>query len=167
MNADTIQMLYDYNYWAHHLVWKCITPLTDEQFATNTGYSWGSVHSQLVHTMSAEWMWFERIKGQSPSAMFSPEDFPTREAIRTRWDALEAEVRGYIDSLTDDALLHTFEYATTSGNRYQGNLLETLLHVVNHGTDHRAQMLAMIHHLGGKTVEQDLVFYLREKREKA
>jgi uncharacterized damage-inducible protein DinB len=39
------------------------------------------------------------------------------------------------------------------------------LHVINHGTDHRAQILAMLNQLGGETVEQDLIFYLREKAE--
>ena len=38
-----------------------------------------------------------------------------------------------------------------------------LLHVFNHGTDHRAQALAMIDRLGGETVGQDLLTYLVEQ----
>jgi uncharacterized damage-inducible protein DinB len=37
-----------------------------------------------------------------------------------------------------------------------------LLHVVNHGTDHRAQILGMIDRMDGPTIEQDLIFFLRE-----
>jgi len=40
---------------------------------------------------------------------------------------------------------------------------ETLLHVVNHGTDHRAQILAMLHGMGAPTVAQDLLFYMRSR----
>ncbi|MBE2271224.1 MAG: hypothetical protein IAE80_23520, partial [Anaerolinea sp.] len=34
-----------------------------------------------------------------------------------------------------------------------------MLHVVNHGTDHRAQVLAMLHSLGAPTFAQDMVFH--------
>ena len=37
---------------------------------------------------------------------------------------------------------------------------QILLHMVNHGTDHRAQILARLHELGAPTTEQDLVLYL-------
>ena len=35
-----------------------------------------------------------------------------------------------------------------------------LLHLVNHGTDHRAQMLAMLNSLGAPTFAQDYLHYL-------
>jgi uncharacterized damage-inducible protein DinB len=38
---------------------------------------------------------------------------------------------------------------------------ELLMHIANHATDHRAQILAMLHHhFGVKTIEQDMIFYL-------
>jgi uncharacterized damage-inducible protein DinB len=37
-----------------------------------------------------------------------------------------------------------------------------LAHVVNHGTDHRGQILATLHGLGAPTVEQDMMFFLWE-----
>jgi uncharacterized damage-inducible protein DinB len=36
---------------------------------------------------------------------------------------------------------------------------QVLLHVVNHGTDHRAQTLRLLNDLGIKTVSQDYIFY--------
>jgi uncharacterized damage-inducible protein DinB len=36
---------------------------------------------------------------------------------------------------------------------------QTLLHLVNHGTDHRAQVLRALHDFGAETFDQDLVFY--------
>lgn len=42
---------------------------------------------------------------------------------------------------------------------------ELLLHVANHATDHRAQILAMLNQeFGATTCEQDLLFYLLDKR---
>ena len=44
---------------------------------------------------------------------------------------------------------------------YQHKIGEALIHVVNHSTDHRAQMLRLIGDYGGQTFEQDIIFYLR------
>jgi uncharacterized damage-inducible protein DinB len=37
---------------------------------------------------------------------------------------------------------------------------QVLLHVVNHGTDHRAQLLRLLNDLGVKTTSQDYIFYV-------
>jgi uncharacterized damage-inducible protein DinB len=36
---------------------------------------------------------------------------------------------------------------------------QVLLHVANHGTDHRAQLLRLLNDLGVRTVAQDDIFY--------
>jgi uncharacterized damage-inducible protein DinB len=157
-----IKRLYDYTYWAHHRVWQhAILPLSDEQYHRPLAYSIGSIHQQVVHTMSAEWMWFSRMRGETPRAMLDPADFPDRPAVRARWDEVEAMVRAYLEALSEADLDRRFEYRTTGGTPDSQPLGEVLLHVVNHGTDHRAQMLAQIHAMGGPTIEQDLIFYLR------
>jgi len=38
-------------------------------------------------------------------------------------------------------------------------LWQVLIHVVNHGMDHRAQILRLLHDLGVKTTSQDYIFY--------
>lgn len=163
MNADTFRMLYDYNYWAHRRVWDCVMKLTDAQFTAGSEYSLGSVHAQLVHVMSAEEIWFFRLRGESLAAMRKPEDFPTRLEIRHKWNLIERDVRAYVNRLTDADLLTNVCYRTTTGKTCSDSLAGVLLHVVNHGTDHRAQILSLIDQLGGETVEQDLIFYMREK----
>ena len=40
-----------------------------------------------------------------------------------------------------------------------------LLHVANHGTDHRAQILRVLHDLGVQTTSQDLIFYVYDHLE--
>jgi len=39
---------------------------------------------------------------------------------------------------------------------------QVLLHVINHGTDHRAQLLRTLHDLGATTSSQDYIFYVYE-----
>lgn len=164
MNLDYIRTLYDYNYWAHRKVWDCAATLTEEQFTRDLGYSWKSIRGQLVHVMGAEWLWFQRLRGTSPGGLPAEANYPTREAIRQEWDTIETDVRGYVNALTNESLATAIDYRTTSGKPQSQPKWQILLHVVNHGTDHRAQILAMLYQLGAPTVEQDLLFYFREQQ---
>jgi len=76
------------------------------------------------------------------------------------WDALEGEWRTFVERLNDTDLDTTITYRTlSSGETLQTPLWLILAHILNHSTDHRAQTLALIHQVGGKTVAQDLMLY--------
>jgi uncharacterized damage-inducible protein DinB len=156
VNADYFRTLYNYNYWAHRHVWDdCIVHLTDEQFTRDIGYSWRSIHGQVVHTMSAEWIWLSRLEGISPTSMFKNEDYPDRSVVRAKWDEIETQVRAYMDRLLDTQLDEIVHYQNTSGQSYSKKRFEILAHLANHGTDHRAQILAMLYQLDAPTIGQD------------
>jgi uncharacterized damage-inducible protein DinB len=121
------------------------------------------VHEQLVHTMGAEWLWLQRVKEESPVPFLSAADYPTRESIRSKWDAVERNWREYVGALRDEQLDEIFTFISINGNaRREIARWEALSTIINHSTDHRAQTMALIHQLGGKTVEQDFVFYTWE-----
>lgn len=163
MTAEHYRRLIEYTYWAHKRVWDCAMALSDEQFNRPCDYSMGSVKDQLVHTMAAEWLWLERLKGTSPDALFSSADFPTRDSIRAKWDEVEADWRAYVAALRDEQLDEILHYTSITGRApRQTPRWEALSQIINHGTDHRAQTLSLIHQLGGKTIEQDFVFYTWE-----
>ena len=163
MNAAYFRRLFDYNYWAHRRVWECVEQLTESQFTQPCDYSIGSIHDQMVHTMAAEWLWLARVCGTSPSSLFGTADYPTRAAVRAKWDAIEADWRAYVDRLEDSQINEVIEYVSLNGKMTRCTpLWECLMQVINHGTDHRAQTLALIHQVGGKTVEQDFIFYAWE-----
>lgn len=161
MNADTYRSMIDYTYWAHRRVWDCIVKLSDEQYYRPSDYSMGSVHEQVVHTMTSEWLWLQRVRGEAPPAAFeSAADYPTRDAVRARWDEVEAAWRAFGDALTDDQLQQTIRFTSVTGSKTRTHpVWEGVTQILNHATDHRAQILALIHQLGGETVAQDFIFY--------
>lgn len=161
MNPEWYTTLIDYNYWARDRVWQCILTLDEEQFTRDLGYSWRSIHGQVVHTMSAEWIWFSRFSGVSPTGFLSLEDFPTREAVYAEWQTVEALARDFVQRLTPELLQSDLHYSATNGTPQVAPLWHLLSHVLNHSTDHRAQMLAMLHQLGAPSVEQDMIIYFR------
>ena len=67
-------------------------------------------------------------------------------------------MRAYLAILRDDML---FENPFPDHDEDKVLILwQVLVHVVNHGTDHRAQLLRTLNDLGVKTVSQDYVFYV-------
>lgn len=160
MNAAYFQGMIDYTYWAHHLIWECVLDLSEEQYRRPCNYSVGSVHEQVVHTMGAEWLWLQRLRGEQPDPFLQPGDFPTRGDVRARWDTVETEWRAFRDGLTDERLAQNIIYTSIHGNkRREQPLWEGLAQIINHGTDHRAQTLSLIHQVGGRTLEQDFILY--------
>ena len=65
-------------------------------------------------------------------------------------------MRAYLAGLRDEMLFEK----PLSGEDENLILWQVLLHVVNHGTDHRAQILRVLNDLDVETDAQDYVFYL-------
>jgi uncharacterized damage-inducible protein DinB len=165
MQTAYIQTLIDYNYGEHHKVWHdCIMQLSDDQFYRDTGYSHGSIHADVVHVMSGEWWWISRAQGKSPQANFQPADYPDRPAIRARWDEIEAEVRGFVNDLDEAKLACPVQYTTPQGEVIDNHVWRILLHMLNHGTVHRAEIMAMSHLVGGPTFDISMMRYLYGSR---
>jgi uncharacterized damage-inducible protein DinB len=162
LSLDYIRMIWDYNYWGHHKLLNSLMTVSAEDFAKPIPYSIGSLNEQVVHTMWAEALWLTRIKGQ-PRVEFGAKDYASLPAVRQYWTLIESDWRNYIASLTENDLDRSIEVVQKkTGQTYNDGLSQILLHLVNHGTDHRAQMLRIIHDFGGETFEQDMIYYFRE-----
>jgi uncharacterized damage-inducible protein DinB len=169
MRASEIRTIFEYGYWAFDKVWDCANRLTDKQFAQELDYSRGSIRNQVIHMMSATQRWITRLHGGTPGPHLAYEDFSTRAATIAKWDALRAETLAYVNFLTEadlDGVIHW--QLPDRGMDAENTRWEILLHVANHATDHRAQILVMLNQqFGIQTVEQDLLFYLRERNSRS
>jgi len=164
MNADMLRTLYAYHFALHRRVWECIDHLTDEQFVAPVEYSLGSVRNHMVHLASVEERWLARMAGTPVPERLAYEDYPTRAAARARWEEVEAHFKSFLDGLSDDDLSRVVTYTISRrAEPVTSALWEILLHVVNHGTDHRAQVLPILHRAGAPTLEQDFMIYLWDR----
>jgi uncharacterized damage-inducible protein DinB len=158
MNADAFRHFYNYHFAENRKLWDSyIASLSQEQFIQEVGYSKGSVRNQIVHLMSVDDTWFSGLRGVEIPETLDPVRFDDRKIIRTHWDQVEQTMRDYLSKLRDEML---FEKPFPEGEDKDLILWQVLLHVVNHGTDHRAQILRLLNDLGVKTVSQDYIFYV-------
>lgn len=158
MNANAFRHFYDYHFAENRTIWDSyITLLSQEQFTQDVDYSHGSVRDQIVHLISVDDTWFSGLRGLEIPESLDPAGFKDRATIRAHWDQVEHNMRAYLAELRDDMLN---EKPFAEGEDQDLILWQVLLHVANHGTDHRAQLLRILNDLGVKTISQDYIFYV-------
>ncbi len=159
MNAAAFRHFYDYHFSENRKIWDgYIPPLTFEQFTQPVDYSHGSVRGQLIHLMEVDEVWFSELRGVEPSEPIAPANFDDREIIRAHWDSVEQGMRQYLAELRDEMLFD--KPIKEPEEDKELSVWQVLLHVANHGTDHRAQLLRVLYDLGAKTTSQDYIFYV-------
>ncbi len=163
MNADAFRHFYNYHFIENRKILEQVAALTFEQFTQKVDYSRGSIREQLVHLVDVEDVWISELRGVQPSEPL-PEttEVDDRDAIRSLWDVVEQNTRTYLAGLQDDQL---FSKPITDPEEDKELIVwQVLLHIVNHSTDHRAQLLRALHDLGVDTKSQDYIFYVYENQ---
>ncbi len=158
MNANAFRHFYNYHFAENRKVWdSCLAALSYQQFTQAVGYSHGSVRDQIVHLMSVDEAWFSELQGVEPPEALPAVNFDDRKIIGARWDSVEQSMRAYLAELQDDML---FDKPIKEPEEDKDLMLwQVLLQVANHGTDHRAQLLRLLHDIGIATTSQDYIFY--------
>lgn len=159
MHADALRHFYGYHFAENRALWeRYVTRLTAEQFIQPLAYAHGSVRDQLLHLMDVDDVWFSELQGGEPLEPALAVAGDDRPLLRARWDRIEQRMRAYLANLQDE-MVNTRPITEPDEDR---DLLvwQVLLHVVNHGTDHRAQLLRSLHDLGLETASQDYIFYV-------
>ncbi len=160
MNVAMFRHFYDYHFAMNRFIWnQYISQLSDEAFLQAADYAHGSVRNQVIHMLHVDEAWFADLSGRTPPEQPDPTEFTDRPQIRAYWDQVERGIRDYLANLRDEQLTDK-----PFGEGEDENLLlwQVLLHVVNHGTDHRAQLLRTLNDLGVDTTAQDYIFYCYE-----
>ena len=85
MTSQDLKTMLDYHYWARDRVLDAVAPLTPEQYSRDLGSSFKSIRETLTHTYAAEWAWYSRWQGDSPTALLPADQFPDVAALRLAW----------------------------------------------------------------------------------
>lgn len=164
MHTEDIQTLFAYNTWANERILATAEGLTEAEYvAVVPGISHGSIRATLVHALAAESIWRQRcLAGVSPTMLLREADLPAFDALRVRWTEEAQAWRDGLAGLTDVALHAPVDYRTTRGTPMRDTLWSLLAHVVNHGTQHRAETAVALTAFGRSPGDVDLIVYLRQ-----
>ena len=171
MNKEDVQLLFEYDRWANRRVFQAASVLSAEEFSRDLGGSYGSVRDTLVHIIAGEAGWLTYWKGPTVSgemvnefwkrhnADFRAEQFPTLSEVRTKWAAVEKELREFVDGLAEESLGKLFAIRAA-----QISLAHLLQHLANHSTYHRGQVALLMRQLGHSAVETDFAEFLMARQ---
>ncbi len=168
MTPTDIQLLVDYNYWARDRLLAAVEALSPDAFTRDMGSSFGSVRDTLAHVYGAEWIWLARWRGEAPTALPTPGQFPDVATLRRTWTALEGEVRAFVAGLDQAGRTRLCDYRLLSGQACTSPFGQMIQHVVNHGTYHRGQVVTMLRQMGAAGPQAlDLIAFYREREQVA
>lgn len=161
---ETIQFLYGYNYWANQRILDACEKLTQQEFLAGQGSSTAQpcIRDTLVHMMGAQEVWLARWSGRSPAANLNAQDFGTLALVRQYWDQIEAHTQGYLQRVEEDILCGEFEYTNFAGKPFKNLVWQTMLHQVNHATQHRSEVALLLTQLNHSPGDLDLIVYMRQ-----
>lgn len=166
MNADGIRLLYAYNDWSNHRILAACARVSAEQYAApaSFGTGYGSLRATLVHLLDAECLWRHIFQGGAPADWreLTEADFPALDGLQARWQAEQRELQAYIEALRDEQLNGTLSYRITTGTLRERVLWHCLLHLVNHGTQHRGEAAALLTGYGQSPGDLDFTLFLNE-----
>lgn len=160
VTVDYYRWLFDYSYWARDRVLAQVARLNHDAYIAPRTLDYGTIRGTLVHWLARDAIWLARWQGR-PDELIDESHLPTFEALQERWAHEEAQMRAFLDQLTDPELTETVRYASAvTNNRYAIPLWPMMSHVVNHGTQHRSEVALVLTQLGLSPGDLDLIVYL-------
>ena len=160
MSIALIREHYDYHHWANRRLFDLAVGLGDA-VTRDMGKHWSfpTLKGTFAHIYGADHVWLARWKGSSPDRLLGDADVSSMADLRAKWDAFEAEQRGFVDGLGEADLARPLAYKNTQGQEFQVALGALLQHVVNHATHHRSEVATMITLISGSPPDTGINTY--------
>lgn len=157
---DLIQTMVEYDIVMTRRVWEAILGISDEHYVQEYPYSRGSIRNLMVHLASTERRWLAGLKNEPDVAHLKSEDYPGRQQGKDLFEGVAADLHAYAAGLNEAALEEKPE-------NIPATRVDVLVHLVNHGTDHRSTVLEILNRIGASTFQQDFITWLwkRERGE--
>ena len=148
-----------YSAWASRKLVDAVRAVPDADFEKSVGISHSSLLGTLTHILWADWLWFTRV--------VEPMEKPgqTREVLETVWPELQDKWVAWADRASDAEINRVVEYKSIlDGQLARTPAWQIVLHVVNHATLHRGQVMGMLRQMGIAPPHTDLMNFYRDHR---
>jgi uncharacterized damage-inducible protein DinB len=157
-DTSVLTTLFAHNVWANLKLLDFCEHLSDEQLDATAIGCFGSIRDTLLHIVGAEVSYVERVNGKLPPRQLSREQFPG-------FELLKETVRWTSDELLQLALSARKE--TSVRQRPPRQLIEyklasLMVQALNHSTEHRTQISAIITQLGMEPPDMSGWQYIQE-----
>lgn len=160
---ELLKQYASYNACANQKIVTLLLALPTETLQKEIASSFKSLHLTLLHMYGVEKIWWERMKLQENIRSIMNDTLPTEEVAEgllrysKQWE-------DWVDKNTLAGLEHVFAYQNTKGEAFKQPLYQMLLHLFNHQTYHRGQIVTMLRQAGVETIPPtDFIVWSRGK----
>ncbi len=162
MNTDGAKLLFEYHGWSTQRILTTCAQISHDQYIAETPF--GCLRRILVHLLDAELVWGAIYRGQSTLDWqeITEVDYPTFEALKDRLIAGQQAMRAYVGTLSDSMLSGPLRYPISDTITRERVLWHCLLHLVNHGTQHRSEAAALLTSYGFSPGDLDFTMFLNQ-----
>jgi uncharacterized damage-inducible protein DinB len=166
MVSDVLRALYGYTSWATARLLDVSGQLTQEQWLAPGGAGRGPIRDTLVHLIDTQRSWLAWWDGSLPpeqayALRLTPADFPGPPAVRAVWETVDRTTPAFVATLTDADAAKVSTQTMPDGRVFRLPRWQIMLHVANHGTQHRNEVAAMLTSHGHSPGDLDALWYFR------
>jgi uncharacterized damage-inducible protein DinB len=147
--------------WATALILDAAKQLPPEEYEKDRGSSHGGIKGTLDHIFRADTLWFSRVAGEpfgNIADVAIPDSLP---ALQKQWLALLDRWQNWFQQLEPNQYGIQVRYTNSQGVPFSTPLWQIVLHLVNHSTLHRGQVVTMMRQAGVKPPATDLIAFYR------
>jgi uncharacterized damage-inducible protein DinB len=132
--------------------------LTDQELRRDPALDHGSAYETLLHLHLVDWSWRDFCVTNDADDDSYPEGWPPEDLASIRAFASQEDSRliDFVRSLDDEALDQRLTW-TVDGSRVSFPRWAVLLHLVNHGTQHRSELARYLTECGHSPGDLDLL----------
>jgi uncharacterized damage-inducible protein DinB len=149
---------FDYSQHATKLLLELCAKLTPQELELDRKSSHGGILGTLQHIFYADRVWLSRFRG-APVAFRNEGENPSLTELTQSWPPILDGFKDYIQFTEQPTLLEEFTYTNLAGKKITIVRYQALLHVVNHSTHHRGQVVTMLRQAGHTPPVTDLLYY--------
>ena len=162
MTGQEIKLLQAFNAWATTRIFDAVASLPHEDVIKDMKSSHTSIHGTILHQVLAERRWLHRWTGGPAVKPMTAADAPTVAALRRLWEQTGYDGAKFFSTLTDQKLQAPLTYTDVAGQKTTLPLWQSVLHVVDHSTYHRGQVVALFRQLGHTPPSTGMALLFRE-----
>jgi uncharacterized damage-inducible protein DinB len=162
MQTEDVLVLLGYSYWATEIILDTASRLSPAQFTSSVtpDPGQGSLRGILVHMLDTEIGWRQIIQGLELSPDLVEQDFPELSSLRNRWAMERENWFSFCRGLSHEALNEAFTYQVNNGPVRTRLVWQPIVHVLNHGTQHRSEAAYLLTGYGYSPGDLDFNYYL-------
>lgn len=158
---ELLQQYAAYNIWAHSILFERISKLSEEQINKAIVSSFPSIYKTALHLWQAENIWWQRLQ-QAENIYILSQTFKGSFKELTEGHLLQSrQWKQWVDNATDSDLTASFTYIRNN-EQFTIKVKDMLLHIFNHATMHRGQLITFLRQLGEDEIPStDFATYYR------